>query len=439
MTATSPRPLLVVGAGIAGVTTALEAAEAGQEVVLVEREPSIGGRVLRNHKYFPKLCPPACGMEINGRRLTKNALVRVLTRAELTAAERSGAGWRVTVRRRAEHVTSACTACGDCSKACPATVADPFNLGMSRVPVVRMPHVDAWPRRYVMDRAACPAGCRACVDACKVPGAIALEAKDQDEQIDVSAVVIATGWTPYPLEKLTELGGGRFPDVIANVQMERLAAPAGPTGGKIVKPSDGTPPKRVAFVQCAGSRDVKHLPYCSAVCCLASTKQALYVKEQYPDAEVTIYFIDRRTPGRNEAMLPRAEAAGVRFVKGKVGKVDRSPSGGLVLHVEDVDAGRILQAEADLVVLATGMVPSGNGDVPLPVLRDGDGFALDDRTTNVFAVGVARRPEDVAASVRDATGGAAKAIGAARSAGGVASSARDAGAAAQAAGAARSV
>ncbi len=415
MTTPSPRPLLVVGAGIAGVTTALEAAEAGQEVVLVEREPSVGGRVLRNHQYFPKLCPPACGMEINTRRLTKSLLVRVLTRSEVSAAERSGTGWRVTVRRGAEHVTSACTACGDCSKACPATVPDPFNLGMSRVPAIRIPHVDAWPRRYVMDRAACPAGCRACADACKVPGAIDLEAKDRDEQIEVSAVVIATGWTPYPIEKLDELGGGVFPDVVANVQLERLAAPSGPTGGKIVRPSDGTAPKRVAFVQCAGSRDVKHLPYCSAVCCLASMKQALYVKEQIPEAEVAVYYIDRRAPGRNEAMLSRAEAAGVRFVKGKVGKVSRGASGALVLHVEDVDAGRIVDAEADLVVLATGMVPRGNGELPLPVLRDGDGFALDDRAAKVFAAGVARRPEDVAASVRDATGAAAKAIGAARS------------------------
>jgi quinone-modifying oxidoreductase subunit QmoA len=415
VTASSPSPLLVVGAGIAGVTTALEAAEAGQEVVLVEREPSIGGRVLRNHQYFPKLCPPSCGMEINGRRLAKNALVRVLTRTQLLGAQRSAAGWKVTLRRGAEHVTSACTACGDCSKACPATVPDPFNLGMSRVPAIRIPHVDAFPRRYAMSREACPQGCRACADACKVPGAIDLAAQDRDEVLEVSAVVVATGWTPYPLEKLGELGGGVFADVVANVQLERLAAPAGPTGGKIVRPSDGAAPKRVAFVQCAGSRDVNHLPYCSAVCCLASAKQALYVKEQLPEAKVTVYYIDRRTPGRNEAMLAKAEAAGVEFVKGKVGKVTRGTGGALLLHVEDVAAGRRLEAEADLVVLATGMVPRGNGELPLPVVRDGDGFALDDRAAKVFAAGVARRPEDVAASVRDATGAAAKAIGAARS------------------------
>src|SRR5574342_921209 len=214
-----------------------------------------------------------------------------------------------------------------------------------------------------MDREACPAGCRACADACKVPGAIDLDARESEEQLEVSAVVVATGWTPYPIEKLTELGGGLLADVVANVVMERLAAPAGPTGGNILRPSDGKPPRRVAFVQCAGSRDVKHLPYCSAVCCMASAKQALYVKEQIPEAEVTIYYIDRRTPGRGEAMLTRAEAAGIRFVKGKVGKVRRGEGGALVLRFEDVDAGRTLDAEADLVVLATGMMPRGNGEL----------------------------------------------------------------------------
>ena len=406
------KPILVIGAGIAGVTAAVEAAEAGQDVILVEREPSVGGRVLKNHLYFPKLCPPPCGMEINTRRLGSSERVRVLTRSQVSAAERNGGGWRVTLRRRAEHVTAACTACGACSKACPATVPDPFNLGMARVPAIRIPHLDAWPRRFVMDRDACPAGCRACADACPVPGAIDLAAKDRDEVLEAGAIVVATGWAPYPIQKLVELGGGVLPDVIANVQLERLAAPAGPTGGKILRPSDGKPPRRVAFVQCAGSRDVKHLPYCSAVCCLASAKQALYVKEQLPDADVAVYYIDRRTPGRNEALLARSEAAGVRWVKGKVGTVTAA-GGALRLKVEDVAASRIADVEADLVVLATGMAPAG--DLPISLARDGDGFALDDRRAGVFVAGVARRPDDVAASVRDATGAAAKAIAAARS------------------------
>jgi quinone-modifying oxidoreductase subunit QmoA len=416
VTTSTQRPLLVVGAGIAGITTALEAAEAGQEVVLLEREASVGGRVLKNHKYFPKLCPPSCGMEINVRRLERNPRVRLLTQARVESSERAGTGWMVQLRQRPEYVKASCTACGDCAKACPVTVPDTFNLGMGKVPAVRLPHVDAFPRRYVLDRAACPEGCRKCAEACKI-GAIDLEAREREERLEVGAVVVATGWDPYPLEKLPELGGGVLPDVIANVQMERLAAPSGPTAGRIVRPSDGRAPKSVAFVQCAGSRDVHHLPYCSAVCCLASLKQALYVREQLPEASVSLYYIDRRTPGRNEAMLEKLVAAGVRLVNGKVGKVRAGAEGRLVLEVEHIAEGRPLEDEADLVVLATGMAPRLAADeLPLPVSRDPDGFALDDRAAAVFAAGVARRPEDVAASVRDATGAAAKALCAARSA-----------------------
>lgn len=411
----SPKPLLVVGAGIAGITTALEAAEAGQPVVLVEREPSVGGRVLKNHQYFPKLCPPSCGMEINTRRLDKNPHVRVLVGTHVARAERSGSGWKVSLKTAPAYVTASCTACGACTSACPSLVADPFNLGMGKVAAIRIPHADAWPRRYVMDRKACPAGCARCAEACPVKGAIALDAKESQEELEVSGLVVATGWTPYPLEKLVELGGGVLPDVVSNVQLERLAAPAGPTGGKILKPSNGAAPKRVAFVQCAGSRDVKHLPYCSAVCCMASTKQAMYVKEQLPEAEVTVYYIDRRTPGRNELMLSKAESKGVRFVKGKVGKVGQGKDGALLLHLEDVDRGVRADVEADLVVLATGMVPGGKEALPIAVTVDPDGFTLDDHAQKVFAAGVARRPEDVAASVRDATGVAAKALAAARS------------------------
>ena len=415
MTVQRPKPILVVGAGIAGVTAALEASEAGRDVVLVEREAAVGGRVLRNYQYFPKLCPPSCGMEINTRRLERSPRVQVLTGCTVTKASPADGGWRVTLTHAPAFVNDRCTACGDCSGVCPAQVADPFNLGMTRVPAVRLPFPNAWPRRFVLDRPACPSGCRACVEACKYK-AIDLEAKEREETVDVGAVVIATGWHPYPLEKLPELGGGVFPDVISNVQMERIAAHSGPTGGRILRPSDGQPPKRVAFVQCAGSRDVKHLPYCSAVCCLASLKQALYVREQLPETEVNLYYIDRRTPGRNEEMLTKVAAmSGVNLIKGKVGKVERNGDGGLHLRVEDVASSRLLSAEADLVVLATGMVPnlSTNG-LPFAVPRDEDGFCLDSLETGLCVAGVARRPEDVAASVRDATAAAAKAFVAGR-------------------------
>lgn len=404
------RPLLVVGAGIAGVTAALEAAEAGHKVVLVEREPYVGGRITRTHQYFPKMCPPSCGLEINTRRLERNANVRVSVAAEVTAARRAEEGWSVTIRHKPAYVNDRCTACGACSEVCPATVPDPFNLGLSQAKAIRLAHPTAWPRRYTLDRHACPAGCRACVEACAYQ-AIDLEAAAWDEQLEVGAVVVTTGWHPYPLEKLPELLGGVDRDVIANVHMERLASPTGPTGGKILRPSDGSVPRRVAFVQCAGSRDVNHLPYCSAVCCLASLKQAVYVRQQLPDAEVTIYYIDRRAPGRNEDVLTQVAAMeGVKLVKGKVGKIARS-NGTLKLKVEDVEKGVLCEAEADLVVLATGMVSNlKDGPPPFGVLLDEDGFGLPTHDLGISVAGVARRPEDVAASVRDATGAAARAI-----------------------------
>jgi quinone-modifying oxidoreductase subunit QmoA len=402
--------LLVIGAGIAGVTAALEAAETGAEVILVEREPFIGGRVMRSYNYFPKMWPPTCGMEINIRRLERNPRVKVLTSSRVSAAESDGKGWKVTVTTEPAFVNSRCTACGDCAAACATEVDDPFNLGLCKVKAIRLPHLNAWPKRFVFDRAAVGDE-----EAKKIAGAcgydaIDLDAKPTSTTFEVGAVVVATGWKPYPLDKLADLGGD-LPDVIANVHLERLTAPAGPTGGRILRPSNGEPPNKVAFVQCAGSRDVNHLPYCSGVCCLASLKQAQYVKDQYPGAEVTMYYIDRRTPGRNEDFLLKASAIdGVRLVKGKVGRIEQA-GGSLKLHVEDVENEKVIEAEADLVVLATGMVPTAvDDDLALFTRKDADGFVLDDLASRVTVAGVARRPEDVASSVRDATGAAARAM-----------------------------
>ncbi len=402
--------LLVIGAGIAGITAALEAAETGAEVILVEREATVGGRVLRINNYFPKMCPPSCGMEINIRRLERNPRIKVLTRSRVTAATASDKGWSVTVTSDPAFVNSKCTACGDCEKVCETTVPDPHNLGLNTVKAIRLPHPNAWPKIFVFDRAECGDSEAGKIAAACTYGAIDLDATESTQTFEVNSVVVATGWQPYPLENLTDLGGN-LADVISNVQMERLAAPAGPTGGKIVRPSTNEAPAKVAFVQCAGSRDVNHLNYCSGVCCLASLKHAQYVKDQLPDAEVTMYYIDRRTPGRNEDFLLKATAIdGVKLVKGKVGRVEQS-NGSLKLHVEDVENERVIEADADLVVLATGMVPNAAGDdLAIFTRKDDDGFVLDDLEAAVTVAGVARRPEDVAASVRDATGAAARAL-----------------------------
>ncbi len=349
-------------------------------------------------------------MEINIRRLERNPRIRVLTNAQVTSAKQTDTGWTVDVAREPAWVNDKCTACGDCEKACTTEVDDPYNLGLSKAKAIRLPFATAWPKIYTFDRSAVGDDeAKKIADACTY-GAVDLDAKQSTYTFEVGAVIVATGWKPYSIDNLERLGG-KLDNVIANVQMERMASETGPTGGMIQKPSNGEAPAKVAFVQCAGSRDVNHLAYCSGVCCLASLKQATYVKDQLPDAEVTMYYIDRRAPGRNEDVLVKvSEIEGVNLVKGKVGRIEQNGDG-LTLHVEDVENERLLEAEADLVVLATGMVPNAiDDDLSVFTRKDDDGFVLDDLDAGVTVAGVARRPEDVAASVRDATGAAARAL-----------------------------
>ena len=256
--------LLVIGGGVAGLTTALEAADAGCRVLLVERAPFLGGRVARMHQYFPKMCPPACGLEINFRRLRQHRGVTVKTLSRVVAITGSPGQYAVTVRTDPRHVTEACTGCGDCVEPCPASGPSDFDYGMSQRKAVVVPKALAFPEHAVIDRAKCPPGCEACQAACRY-GAVAFDQHPHTALVRAAAVVAATGWKPYDAARLDTLGFGRCPDVISNVMMERLAAADGPTGGRIARPSNGGVPRTVAFAQCAGSRDENHLPYCSAV------------------------------------------------------------------------------------------------------------------------------------------------------------------------------
>lgn len=405
------KPILVIGGGIAGLTTALEAAEAGCEVILVERTPYLGGRVARMHQYFPKLCPPTCGLEINFRRLRENPHVTLLTMAEVEEIQGSPGNYEAKILISPRFVTEACTLCGACANACPAERPDEFNYGLSKSKAAYLPYGTALPACYAIDRAACPEGCKSCKEAC-VYGAIDLEQKAERKTFRVAAVVAATGWAPYDVTKVDNLGFGKYPNVVTNVVMERMAALDGPTGGRIVRPSDGKEPQTVAFVQCAGSRDENHLPYCSAVCCAASIKQAAYVRALYPQAAVTIFYIDVRTPGRLEEFYASVAAdEKITLLKGKVAKVEEEPgTADLQVAAEDVLSGKKRTRKFDLVVLAAGIVPQTE---KLPA-----GFALDefkflsvpDGKAGLYGAGCARRPADVSASVQDATGAALKAL-----------------------------
>jgi quinone-modifying oxidoreductase subunit QmoA len=363
-------PILVIGGGMAGLTTAIEAAEAGCKVILVEALPYLGGRVARMFKYFPKLCPPGCGLEINFRRIKNNPNIQVLTQATVDRISGTPGRYEASVTIAPRCVTAACTLCDKCASVCPSSRADEYNLGLGTTKAAYLPHPMAFPAAYVIDRAACQAGCSACQDACAY-GAIDLDQLPVQRTFEVASVIAATGWAPYDATRLDTLGFGKYPNVVTNVIMERLAAPDGPTRGQILRPSDGQAPGSVAFVQCAGSRDENHLPYCSAVCCAASLKQATYIRDLYPETPVTIFYIDIRTPGRLEDFYARVAAdARLSLVKGKVAQVDEDQAThDLVVTAEDVQSGRKITSTVGLLVLATGIVPQTDN---LPA-----GFVLD--------------------------------------------------------------
>lgn len=409
------KTILVVGGGISGLTTATEAAEAGYNVVIVEKTPYLGGRVGRMNKYFPKLCPPACGLEINFRRVKFNDRITYYTLAEIERIEGSAGNYNVSIQLNPRYINDKCTACNACVDACPVEVPNDVNFGIDRRKAAYIPYEQSFPFRHTIDDAACKkAECGKCVDVCKY-GAIDLNMKPEVIEVNAGSIVLAAGWKPYDAAKIDNLGFGTSPDIITNVMMERLASPNGPTGGKILRLSDNKEVKSVAFVQCAGSRDENHLPFCSAVCCLASLKQATYVREQYPDSKAYIFYIDIRTPGTSyERFLNKIkEDENVSLIKGKVAKVKEDPATGqIIVEAEDILAGGKKKVSVDLCVLATGMEPVvGELKLPDEVRVNENGFVTPGKNgSGIYAVGCAKNPADVAKSVQEATGAALKAI-----------------------------
>jgi len=415
MMSSDAKRILVIGGGISGITAAVEAAEVGYEVILVEKEPCLGGRAIRMHQYFPKMCPPACGLEINLRRIRQNPRITVYTLAEVEHVSGSRGNFEVSIHQRPRYVTGNVPIPDTLVDSLESLRPDEFNYGMGKTKALYLPHEMAYPMIHVLDRRALSVHDKEHIQRTCPQGTIDLDMQSKSIQVNVGSMIVATGWQPYDAAKIAPLGFGRCTNVITNVMMERLAANNGPTGGTVLRPSDSIEPKTVAFVQCAGSRDENHLPYCSSVCCMGTLKQTRYIRERCPEAAISIFYIDIRTIGRHEKYY--YDLLGddhVRFVKGKVARVDEEPATrNLKVDVEDSMSGKKYQGCFDLVILATGIVPcAGIAKLPIPGLQyDGYGFLVNDEgERGIFAAGCARRPSDVSQSVKDGTAAALKAI-----------------------------
>ena len=429
--------VLVIGGGIAGIQAALDVAQAGYEVTLVEREPTIGGHMARLDKTFPTLDCAACILTPKMVELAHHPKVRLLTCAEVESVEGVVGDFRVRVRRRARYVDeNRCTGCGLCAEACRlrGRIPNEFDLGLGRRGAIYLPFPQAVPGVYVVDRERCYflrrgfCGRRGedppCVRACQA-GAIDFSQADSVEELEVGAIIVATGFELYPKEEMAEYGYGQVPDVIDGLEFERILSASGPTGGEVRRPSDGKVPKSVVFIQCSGSRDPElHKPYCSKICCMYTAKHALLYRHLVPDGRAYVFYIDIRAGGKGyEEFVTRAmEEDRILYLRGKVAKVFREGDKVVVWGVDTL-TGKRVEVEADLVVLAQAIVPSPGVTELAQRLHmsclDEHGFLkeahpklrpLETLAGGVFIAGAAQAPKDIPDTVAQASGAAAKAI-----------------------------
>ena len=406
--------ILVVGGGISGLTAAIEAAECGKKVILIEKNPSVGGRITQLYKYFPKMCHPTCGLEINLRRLKANKNIRLFTMAEVSNVAGEAGNYTVSVDIQPRYINEKCTACGDCAKDIEAEFDDEYNYGLKKRKGVYLAHKMAYPQRYVMDsRVIGTSDADKAKAACKV-GAVDLDMKPETVELKVGAIIWATGWKPYDANKIQPYGYGRYPNVITSVELERMMDPLGPTSGKLVRPSDGKEAKNIAFIQCAGSRDKNHLAHCSRICCMASLKQSTYLREQFGDeGKASIYYIDIRAIDRIDDFHQKVtQDPNVTFVKSKVANITQDKDANPILHGVNTEGYHRYSNPHDLVVLAVGMEPSvSKGSLPTQVVVNDNGFIeQDERNGAIFAAGCASDALDVNRAVQNATASALRAI-----------------------------
>lgn len=422
--------VLIIGGGVAGITAALDLSDMGYEVILVEKSPSIGGRMAQLDKTFPTLDCSICILGPLMVDVARRPNVKLYTYSEVINVDGYVGNFKVRILKKPRYVdVDACNACGECAKVCPVEVPNEFDEGLAWRKAIYIPFPQAVPAAYVLDDKNClgltPLVCGRCKKACEEAGRNAINYSDRPEiiNIEVGAIIVATGYDLMDVSQIKEYGYGLYPNVITALELERLINAAGPTEGHVIRPSDGRTPKKVAFIQCVGSRDLKWREYCSGFCCMYALKNSILLKEHYPDIDITIFYIDMRTAGKGfEEFYRRAREEGIKFVRGKPAEIIEDPATrNLIIIGEDQNIGRPIKEEFDMVVLSPAAVPRTDTDKLCQILNittDRSGFFLeshpklkpiDTPTDGIFICGAAHGPKDIPYSVAQASGAAAKA------------------------------
>ncbi len=424
---------LVIGGGIAGIQTALDIADAGFLVDIVEKKPTIGGKMAQLDKTFPTLDCAACILTPKMVDVAQNENIRIFSYSEVANIKGFVGNFDVTIKKNARFVKEdICTGCGACVEKCPMKkVPNEFNLGMDTRPAIYIPFAQAVPKVATIDPGACNmlknGKCGLCAKVCAA-GAIDYTQKDEYIEEKYGAIVVATGFEPISMEKFDEFAYSQSKDVITSLEFERLTNAAGPSAGKLVRPSDGKHPHTIVFVQCVGSRcDAcahKGKEYCSKICCMYTAKHAMLTRDKYPDTEVYVFYIDVRTPGKNfdEFYRRAVEEYGVNYIKGMVGKV--TPEGDkLKVQASDLLSNKQLHIDADLVVLAAAIEPDKSARslaTMLTASMDTNDFfteahpklrPVESPTAGVFLSGACQGPKDIPETVSQAGAAASKVIG----------------------------
>jgi heterodisulfide reductase subunit A len=415
---------LVVGGGIAGMNAALDLAEMGFKVYLLEKGESIGGHMAQLDKTFPTL---DCSICIEGPKMVdvgRHPNIEIIANADLLSVSGYVGNFKVKIRKNPRYVIAEnCTGCGECKEVCPIEYPNEWDMNLGVRKAISVPFDQAVPLVYTINKDYC-IECYKCVDACGARQAINFEQKPEEIELDVGAIIVATGYDIYLPYDMPLYGYGKYSNVLTSLEFERLILAAGPTGGKVVRASDGKKPHSVAFIQCVGSRDTSKYPYCSNFCCMYTLKHVVQLKEKYKDdVEVYVFYMDMRSNFKGyEEFYQRARDLGVNFIRGRVSRILEIPeTNNLILHAEDMTLGQPIEIEAEMVVLATAAIPKkGTEDIAriLNLTRGADGFfmeshpklkPLDAPTDGIFLAGACQGPKDIPYSVSQGCGAASRA------------------------------